>query len=152
MNHIEAGLGSLLRALSASLDEGVEQLYRMQGESFRPRYFPVVRLLLEHDALRVGALADACGVSQPAMTQTLAAMRKDGIVESTGGEDQRARLVSLTSRGRAQAARLQKYWSATARAAAQLEAECRTSLSAVARDYQAALQSKPFIDRIKEQL
>ena len=152
MNRHEAGLGSLLRALTASLDEGVEQLYRVQGERFRARYYPVVRMLMEHDSLRVGELAEACGVSQPAMTQTLAAMRQDGIAEATDGDDQRARLISLSEHGKTQAARLEEYWSAIAGAAAQLEAECSASLSALVKEYQAALQRRPFMERIKEQL
>lgn len=152
MNRDEIGLGSLLRALIASLDEGVQQHYRSQAESFRPRYFPVVSLLLQKDAMRVGELAEACGVSQPAMTQTLSAMKKEGIIRATDDEDQRARLVSLTKQGRAQAARLDEHWKATARAAARLEAECGMSISAIASDYLAALDRKPFIERIKEEL
>ena len=152
MNGKTIGLGSLLRALIASLDDGVQELYRSQGESFRPRYFPVVVLLLENDALRVGELAERCGVSQPAMTQTVAAMRRDGIVRTADGKDQRARLVSLTPEGKAQAARLEAYWQATARAAARLEAECGFSISEIAEDYLKALERRPFIERIKEQL
>ena len=152
MNEMTTGMGSLLRALIASLDDGVQQLYRSHSETFRPRYYPVVILLLDHDALRIGELAERCGVSQPAMTQTVAAMRRDGIVRTEDGKDHRARLVSLTAEGKAQAARLDAYWQATARAAAQLEAECGFSISEIAGGYLKALEQRPFIERIKEQL
>jgi DNA-binding MarR family transcriptional regulator len=148
----ELELGGLLRALIASLDDGVQELYRNRGEGFRPRYYPVVRLLMVHDTLRVGELARRCGVSQPAMTQTLDAMRKDGIVQSIEGSDHRERLVSLTAQGRSQAMRLKEVWLATARAAARLESECEISITDVARAYLAALEGRPFIERIREEL
>lgn len=148
----QVGLGSALQALLASLDAGVQQIYDAEGERFRPRFFPVVQLLLARGPLRVGELADGCGVSQPAMTQTLTAMRQEGIVEVGQGKDHRERPISLTPEGRAQAARLQRLWAATRQAAAKLEAECDAPLTALIGKFLAALEDKPFIERIQEEL
>jgi DNA-binding MarR family transcriptional regulator len=152
MKASEIGLGSALRALIASIDGGVQALYDAEGERFRPRFYPIVCLLLRHHVLRVSELADLCGVSQPAMTQTLSAMQREGIVETGAGTDRRERQISLTSAGRAQAERLTRLWTATARAASTLESECETPLAASVARLLVALAGKPFIDRIKEEL
>lgn len=148
----QVGLGSALQALLASLDAGVQQIYDAEGERFRPRFFPVVQHLLARGPLRVGDLADSCGVSQPAMTQTLTAMRQEGIVQVSQGKDHRERLISLTPEGRAQIARLERLWTATHRAAAKLEAECDAPLAALVGRFLSALEDKPFVERIQEEL
>lgn len=152
MKVAEIGLGSALQALITSLDEGVQQLYGVEGERFRPRFYPVVRLLIEHGSLGVSDLARQCGVTQPAMSQTLAAMRREGIVETADGKDHRARSISLTKAGAAQAQRLERLWTATARAAARLEVECDAPLTPILRRILAALHDKPFVERIQEEL
>ena len=152
MKIAEIGLGSALQALLASLDGGVQQLYEAEGERFRPRFYPIVPLLLEHPSLRVGELASRCGVSQPAMTQTLMAMRREGIVQVVDGKDHRERLISLTAEGLTQARRLERLWAATGQAAARLEAECDAPLTALLGRLLTALEDKPFIERIGEEM
>lgn len=152
MKTSEIGLGSSLRALLAALDDGLEEVYAKEGEDFRPRFYPVVRMLLRHEPMKIGELAASAGVSQPAMTQTVSAMHRLGIVEIGEGKDHRARMIRLSAKGREQTSRLQRIWSATARAAEGLEAECDASLSKVARSYLGALERKSFIERIQEEL
>ena len=151
MTHLpEAGLGTKLRHLLALLDDDVQAVYDELGVPFRPRFYPIVQQLLRHDECGVTALAEAVGVSQPAMTQTLAEMRKLGLLSSSPGEDPRQRLTRLTDSGRELAGRLERVWRATTASAAELEAETRLS-DAVDRA-RAALARRPFKDRIKERM
>ncbi|MBW8778911.1 MAG: winged helix-turn-helix transcriptional regulator, partial [Burkholderiales bacterium] len=91
--------------------------------------------------------ADAARISQPAATQTVAMMAKEGLVEVAAGEaDARQRVVALSAPGRALLPRLQHAWQATDHAAAGLDAE--TGLLAAVAATLAALDRQPFAQRI----
>ena len=142
-------LGSLLRALVARLDGDVQALYGEFGVPFRPRFFPIVRSLLERGPSTVGALAEETGVSQPAVTQTVAEMAKLGLVRSARGKDARERLVSLTPRGADTSDQLQPLWQAIAEAASQLERELPHQLSPILQSALESLDREPFQDRVR---
>lgn len=89
-------LGSLLRLLLDRLDRDVEAAYRERGLAFKPRYTSIYRLLARNGEMRVGEIASAMGLSQPSITNTLAAMRADGLVEARRGtNDGRERIMTL---------------------------------------------------------
>jgi DNA-binding MarR family transcriptional regulator len=61
----------------------------------------VLARLADEGSIRLTALADASGVSQPAMTQLVARLEREGLVaRQTDTEDRRATLVEISSRGR----------------------------------------------------
>lgn len=146
------GLGTLLRAVTARLDGDVQALYDESTVAFRPRFFPVVQELVEHGARTVGQLADAAGVSQPAITQTLAQMAKHGLVEVTRGADARERQVVLSVSGKRVADELRPFWAAASKAAAELDGELPHPLAAILRATLEALDRQPFRDRIQRKL
>lgn len=148
----ERGLGTLLRAITARLDGDVQTLYDEAGVDFRPRFFPLVQVMVEHGVRTIGQLADAAGVSQPAITQTVAEMAKLKLVETARGKDGRERQISLSTNGMRLAERLQPLWTATREATAELDRELPHSLPAVLRSTLQALDRKPFKDRIQGKL
>ena len=104
-------LGTQLRHLIELLDGAVARSYDAFDLNYRPRYTPVMRVLIAMESCTIGDIAVAAKVTQPAATQTVAMMLKDGIVQSTPGEqDARQRLISLTERGRAMVPLLQRCW------------------------------------------
>jgi DNA-binding MarR family transcriptional regulator len=145
------GLGSKLRQLITRLDGDVQQLYGEMRVSFRPRFYPVVRLLLR-ESQNVNSITAQVGVSQPAITQTLSEMKKVGLITTKPGRDRRNQIIRLTSKGQSLAERLQPVWSATDRAAAGLDADLTARLSAIVDEALAALDKKPFRDRIRAEL
>ena len=143
------GLGSRLRQLIATLDGDVQQLYDALGVPFRPRFFPIFRGLFDASPRTVGDLAREIGVSQPAATQTLAEMVKAGLVTLSPGEDRRARQVALTPEGQRLAERLRPVWAAICAAAAELDRELPHPLSDLIDQTLAALNRRPFRERIE---
>jgi len=144
---IPTGLGTQLRHLIELLDDGVSAANDYEGMRYRPRYTPLVRALAGGDPLTIGQLAEAAGITQPAATQTVAVMVKDGLVDVTAGPvDARQRVVALSARGRELLPRLQRAWQATERAAAGLDAE--SGLSSAVAAALAALAREPFAARI----
>jgi DNA-binding MarR family transcriptional regulator len=143
------GLGTQLRHLIELLDGDVALAYQEAGLDYRPRYTPVMRALGNKQQLGIGELAALAGITQPAATQTVALMKKQGLVEVAAGEDGRQRLVTLSAAGRAMLPRLQRCWAATSAAAASLDAELDHPLSATLAQAIVALQASPFIERIR---
>ena len=146
------GLGTLLRAVIARLDGDVQALYDESNAIFRPRFFPLVQELSAHGSRTVGQLAEAAGVSQPAITQTLSEMSKLQLVEIRRGEDARERRVTLSHAGKRTAEQLAPLWSATREAAADLDRELPHPLSAVLQATLEALDRQPFHNRIRSKL
>jgi MarR family transcriptional regulator, organic hydroperoxide resistance regulator len=106
------GLGAKLRAILALLDGDVQQIYDSRGVRFRPRFFPIVRELLRAGPSRVGDIASAIRVTQPAATQTIAEMRKLGLLENAPSADRRETRVALTPAGTQLARDLVPIWQA----------------------------------------
>jgi len=147
---MKQGLGTQLRHLIELLDGAVEASYAEAGLDYRPRYTPVMRALAAVEALTIGEIAAQAGITQPAATQTVAVMVKDGLlVTSTGKQDGRQKMVRLSEAGRAMLPRLQACWEATALAAAGLDAQLPTPLSETLAHAIAALQEEPFGARIR---
>ncbi len=142
------GLGTQLRQLLELLDGDLERSYAAQGLDYRPRYTPVVRALMDSEPLTVGEIAKAVNMSQPAATQTLALMLRQGWVEAEAAPtDARQRLMRLSPKARAQLPQLRSFWAATGTAADELDAELSSPLSALLAEAIAALQQRSFTER-----
>ena len=151
MPSLPTGLGTQLRHLIELLDDGVSQANDYAGMRYRPRYTPIVKALAGGQPLTIGQLAEAAGITQPAATQTVAVMAKDGLVDvAAGAIDARQRVVALSPNGRALLPRLERAWRATDRAAESLDAE--SSLLAAVGAALAALDRQSFAERIAEAL
>lgn len=148
---MKPGLGTQLRHLIEMLDGAVEQAYIDAGLAYRPRYTPVMQALIAIEPSTIGRIAEAAGITQPAATQTVALMVKEGLISAQpGAEDGRQRLIQFTDRGRALLPHLALCWQATTAAAQQLDAELPSPLSEALANAIHALQMKPFGERIAE--
>ena len=105
-------------------------------------------MFLEEGPLSIRELAQRCEVTHSAMSQSVAAMRDAGLVETEPGADARSRLVSLTARGREVAPTLWSEWYATESAVADVFEEVGASLVDLVAAMNAALDREPFADRV----
>ncbi|MGH3500854.1 MAG: MarR family winged helix-turn-helix transcriptional regulator [Nocardioidaceae bacterium] len=142
-----------VRILLAAVDGEIARLYDERDLSeIRPRFtMPLIRLG-HRGAMTVRQLADSLDVTHSAMSQTVAALRRSGLVSTSTGADARTRPVDLTERGRSVLPFLEAEWQATERALAELEAETPYPLSQVVRDLETALARRSFHDRVTTQL
>lgn len=142
-----------LRALQQDMEEGISRLYAdLAVTGVRPRFaYPLIRLA-HTGPLTIRELAESLDMTHSAISQTLTAMRKEGLVETVPGPDARTRVVDLTGRGRDLVPFLEAEWRATEDAAAELDAELPFGLA----DYIAAvrerLEQRSFTDRIAARL
>jgi DNA-binding MarR family transcriptional regulator len=148
---MKQGLGTQLRHLIELLDGAVQQSYVDAELDYRPRYTPVMRALAQQQSATIGQLAELAGITQPAATQTVALMKKEGLVQvAASGEDGRQRLVRLSRKGEAMLPRLQACWQATKRAADSLDAELAFPLSETLAQAIAVLEQRSFGERIRD--
>jgi DNA-binding MarR family transcriptional regulator len=148
---MKPGLGTQLRHLIELLDGAVERAYVDAGLDYRPRYTPVMRALAEQPSITIGQLAALAGITQPAATQTVALMKRKGlVVVAAGGEDGRQRVVCLSPQGEALLPRLRMCWQATKLAADSLDAELAVPLSACLEQAIAVLAERSFDERIRD--
>ncbi|MGS2640723.1 MarR family winged helix-turn-helix transcriptional regulator [Streptosporangium sp. G12] len=143
------GRWDTVHALLAALDAQIESLYTERGiRGVRPRFaYPLIRLA-HTGPLTIRELAESLGRSHSAMSQTLTAMRREGLVDSESGTDARTRRITLTGRGRALVPFLEAEWRATEAAVAELDDEIPHALSAVVAELERALERRPMRDRI----
>jgi DNA-binding MarR family transcriptional regulator len=140
--------GTELRALLDRLDGDVASALADLGlDGYRPRFSPVVRVLVEEPA-SVRQIADATGVTHSAASQTVAAMARAGWVAQRVGTDARERVVELTPRAREALPRIRAEWAVTAAALADLEAELPYPITALVTDLRAALDRTSFRERM----
>jgi DNA-binding MarR family transcriptional regulator len=143
-----------VHGLLRSIDDQIAEVYAARGMAeVRPRFAPAVLVLAAEESddgagWNIRSLAGRIGVTHSAMSQTLAAMRSAGLVESVRGVDGRTRLVRLTRRGEQVAPFVQAEWRATETALAELEREVPYPLTQVAEDIEGALRRLPFAVRL----
>ena len=145
-------LPSRLRPLFAvlgDLDRGIAEAYATLGvEGVRPRFSMALMFLDLAGPMTIRRLAEECGVTHSAMSQSVSQMRTSGLVESVPGTDARSRVVSLTARGRDVVPVLRAEWDATEAALAELEDELPYPPSRVAADLREAVTRRPFAERV----
>jgi DNA-binding MarR family transcriptional regulator len=135
------------------MDADIARLYTERGiTGVRPRFVgPLIRLG-RRGGMTIRQLAESLEVTHSAMSQTVAALQREGLVSTAAGADARTREVLLTDRAREILPFLEAEWRATEEVVAELDAEIPYALSQVARDLQAALARRSFHDRIADRI
>lgn len=148
---MKQGLGTQLRHLIELLDGAVQDAYTEAGLNYRPRYTPVMRALAGGKPCTVSQIAESAGITQPAATQTVALMLKEGWLKAQANPaDARQKLLCLSEQGQRLLPQLQACWRATAAAADSLDADLPHPLSDTLARAIAALEQRSFSERIRK--
>jgi DNA-binding MarR family transcriptional regulator len=142
-----------LHKLLAAMDAEIEQVYVERGiEGVRPRFaYPLIRLA-HAGPLTIRELAESLDRSHSAISQTIAAMRKEDLVTSEPGPDARTRRIDLTERGRSLVPFLEAEWRATHATVAELDGEVPYAMTAVVEELRRALEHRSMRQRILHHL
>lgn len=136
-----------------AMDDQIATVYARHGVTgVRPRFSKALVRLHRHGPTTIKALAAHLGVTHSAMSQTITAMRRDGLLDTAPGEDARTRTVFLSDAGQALVPFLEAEWRATEAAWADLEAEVPYPLQQVVTDLREALTRRSFADRVDHHL
>jgi DNA-binding MarR family transcriptional regulator len=141
-----------MRDIFDRMDAGIAEVYAELGIiGVRPRFSMAV-VFLEGGPLSIRELAREVNVTHSAMSQTVTAMRKDGLIRSAPGADARNRMIELTAAGRALIEPLRTEWYATESVLAELDAEVPYPLGQLIIDLREALDRRSFTDRLRAKL
>ncbi|MFF8386981.1 MarR family winged helix-turn-helix transcriptional regulator [Streptomyces kanasensis] len=142
-----------LHELLAAMDAEIEQVYRERGiEGVRPRFaYPLIRLA-HTGPMTIRRLAESLGRSHSATSQTVAALRKEGLVTSEPGPDARTRRIELTERGRSLVPFLEAEWRATHATVTELDGEIPYALTTAVGELRRALGRRSMRQRILDHL
>jgi DNA-binding MarR family transcriptional regulator len=77
---------------------------------FTVAQFSLLRMLQRAGPSSLTEFGAATGYDRTTLNRTLRPLEEAGYVRSEGGKDQRARIVSVTAKGKAAARRGQPYW------------------------------------------
>ncbi|SBT49806.1 MarR family transcriptional regulator [Micromonospora auratinigra] len=134
-------------------DRDIAALYDEAGVTgLRTRFVGPLIKLGRHGPMTIQELATAVEVTHSAMSQTAAAMRAAGFVDSADSADGRTRRIRLSERGRELLPLLQAEWRATEATVRELEAETPYPLSRAVEDINAALARRSFKQRLADNL
>lgn len=137
----------MLRHLQDLVDESSAACYKQLRFRYRPRYTPVMRALVDGPA-SISELKRKLSVTQGAVSQTIKLMAEDKLIETSRGQDARQTVVTLSPQGKSAVKTLRPHWEAMFAAIAALEDEIELPLMAGLQRAVAALEAKPFADRM----
>lgn len=144
-----AGLGTQIRTALELMEGDISAVLTDLGLlDYRPRFTPIVRALNIRGPMSIRDLARATGVTHSAASQTVAQMAKVDLVRLGPGQDARERIVGLTDRTQVLLPVLEAEWDATAAASDELDAELPYPLKELIPALLAALERRPFRERI----
>jgi DNA-binding MarR family transcriptional regulator len=93
-------LGTRFKRLGERLQAETTRFIAADGLAVPASAFPLLAALERPGGLAIGELADAVGVSQPAVTRTVTRLARDGLVTvASEATDRRRRSVQLTEAG-----------------------------------------------------
>jgi DNA-binding MarR family transcriptional regulator len=142
-----------LRLMLDAMDQDIASLYDEAGiTGLRTRFVGPLIQLSRHESMTIQELATSVEVTHSAMSQTAAAMRKAGFVDSAESNDGRTRRVELSERGREVLPFLEAEWRATEETVRELDAEIPYALSQVVEDINGALATGSFRQRLNANL
>jgi DNA-binding MarR family transcriptional regulator len=147
----EASFAVRLRAALEAIDAGIAAALLDLGlADYRPRFSAIVRVLARDGAANISELAAATGVTHSAASQTVNELRLRGLVTLARGHDERSRVVSLAPNAHELLPAIEAEWAATAAALTALDTELSVALPTIAAELAAALERRPFRQRIAE--
>lgn len=139
--------------LLAGMDRDIAELYTERGHrGVSTRFVGPLIELSRTGPMSVRELATVREVTHSAMSQTVAAMTRAGLVMTERGEDARTRMVSLAPPAAELVPLLQAEWRATEAAVRELDRELPLGLMAVVDQVAAALERRSFRDRLRDHL
>jgi DNA-binding MarR family transcriptional regulator len=141
-----------MRDIFDRMDAAITEIYAEIGVvGVRPRFSTAI-MFLENGPLSIRELAREVNVTHSAMSQTVTAMRKDGLIRSAPGADARSRMIELTPAGRQLIEPLRREWNATEEVLAELDSEVPYALGQLIADLRGALDRRNFTERLRDKL
>lgn len=144
-------IGSRLRLLTDRITADAADIYRLYGNDFKPKWFPVFFVLADGEAKTVTSIAHEIGHSHPSVSNIVKDMKAHGlIIDNTGHSDGRCNLVRLSKKGIGMVASIRETCDDVDSA---VEGVCREAAHDLWRaidEWERLLTEKSLLQRVKE--
>ena len=144
-------IGSRLRLLTDRITADAPDIYRLYGNDFKPKWFPVFFVLADGEAKTVTSIAHEIGHSHPSVSNIVKDMKAHGlIIDNTGHSDGRCNLVRLSKKGIGMVASIRETCDDVDSA---VEGVCREAAHDLWRaidEWERLLTEKSLLQRVKE--
>lgn len=144
---------SRLKRLSERLMQDVRLVYRREGLDFEPRWFLVFYQLIEASPMSITAIAEAVGITHPAVNQIAAEMEKAGLIASSPDpRDRRKRCLALTPLGKKVARAIRPLWADIESATREVVESTGVDLLRAVETIESALETKGVCPRVLDRM
>ena len=144
-------IGSRLRLLTDHLTVDAADIYRLYGNNFKPKWFPVFYVLAEGEAKTVTSIAHEIGHSHPSVSNIVKDMKSHGLIaDNTEHSDGRCNLVRLSEKGIGMVASIKETCDDVGMA---VDGICRETVHDLWRaidEWEYLLTEKSLLQRVKE--
>ena len=148
----ESGLLAIstrLQRLSEQLRKDGALIYKANGISFEPKWFPVIYTLHYKPVLSVVELAAEIGYTHPSTISLLKELEKEKLIKSLKDkQDERKRLLKLSGKGKALVEEMQPVWEIMTAAIAEIT-DTRNNLMKAIMEVEDRLKEKSFLERAR---
>ncbi|MCH9030883.1 MAG: MarR family transcriptional regulator [candidate division Zixibacteria bacterium] len=142
-----------LKRLSDRLSRDVSQVYSELEVDFEARWFTILYALSKKENMSITGLAEALGLTHPAVNQIAAEMTARGLLVSNKDKlDERKRLLSLSAEGKKTLRILKPIWKEIEQATGELLGEANGNLLLALKEIEEALNRKEMYARLAERL
>ena len=144
-------IGSRLRLLTDRITADAADIYRLYGNDFKPKWFPVFFVLADGEAKTVTSIAHEIGHSHPSVSNIVKDMKAHGlIIDNTGHSDGRCNLVRLSKKGIGMVASIRETCDDVDSAVEGVCREADHDLWRAIDEWERLLTEKSLLQRVKE--
>lgn len=144
-------IGSRLRLLTDCITADAADIYRLYGNDFKPKWFPVFFVLENGEAKTVTAIANEIGHSHPSVSNIVKEMKARGLIAGdTERSDGRCNLVRLSEKGREMVASIKETCADVEKAVDGICREATHDLWRAINEWEYLLGEKSLLERVKE--
>ena len=141
---------SRLRRLADRLHRDVSRYYHSQSLDFEARWFPLLYMLKNRPSMAVTDLAEALGLTHPAINQIAGDMGRHGLIAcDRDKQDERRHLLRLTPKARQLLTEIEPIWADVSTATAALIAETDHDLLAALDSMEQQLNAVDMFQRLE---
>lgn len=145
-------LGSRLRLLADTITKDAGEIYRLYGLDIKPKWFPVLYVLMDGNEHTVTEIAKFIGQTHPSVSNLLKELIHAGIVEEIEAEsDKRTTPVRLTKKGMDSKPRLQIICDTVRNIAASIDADSTDRLWEALAYWEKCLSEKTLLARVTDE-
>lgn len=146
-------VGTRLRMLTDKITEDASVIYRLYGVDIKPKWFPVIFVLLHGEAKTITSIAKEIGHSHPSVSNIIKEMAAKGLVKETKDKsDGRRNVVLLSPKGKDMSALLMGECAEdVAHAIEKISQQSRNDLWRALEEWEELLADKSLLQRVKEE-